>query len=125
MSTRSPPSNTMVSLMSGLTRRSPPDTGGSPARCMTAATCGSRTRSSPWTRGALRSRTLMIKEEWPYPDESAQGTGPLGLYGVFDIAPGPVAVAAGGKDKSGEMVGLGFQRVRVFPVLLPPSRSAG
>jgi len=55
------------------------------------------------------------QEEWPYPDESAQDTGPLGLYGVFDIAPGPVAVAAGGKDKSGEMVGLGFQRVRVFP----------
>ena len=54
-------------------------------------------------------------EAHPLPDLSGKGTSTLGLYAAIDLAAGPVAIAAAGKDKNGKMVGLGFLRVRVYP----------
>ncbi len=54
-------------------------------------------------------------EAHPLPDLSGKGTSSLGLYAALDIDAGPVTIAAAGKDKDGNMVGLGFLRVRVFP----------
>lgn len=51
----------------------------------------------------------------PLPDLSGKGTSTLGLYAAIDLAAGPVAIAAAGKDKNGKMVGLGFLGVHVYP----------
>ncbi len=53
-------------------------------------------------------------EDAPLPDTKATGTSTLGLYAAFDIAPGPVTVAAMGK-LNGENVTLGQHHVYVYP----------
>jgi hypothetical protein len=53
-------------------------------------------------------------EDSPLPDISAKGTSILGLYSAFDVAEGPVTVAAGGLV-GGEFVSLGQHRVWIYP----------
>jgi hypothetical protein len=53
-------------------------------------------------------------EDSPLPDIQAKGTSILSLYSAFDVASGPVTVAAGGLV-GGEFVALGQHRVWVYP----------
>jgi hypothetical protein len=53
-------------------------------------------------------------EDDPLPDLNAKSTSTLGLYAALDIVPGPVAVSAAGVV-DGELVGVGFLRVWVYP----------
>ena len=54
-------------------------------------------------------------EAHPRPDLSATATSTLSLYSAIDVDPGVVAVAAAGKTKDGQVMGLGYLRIRVFP----------
>lgn len=53
-------------------------------------------------------------EDNPLPDLAADSSSRLGLYAAFDIAPGPITVAATGMV-NGELVTLGQHRVYVYP----------
>jgi hypothetical protein len=53
-------------------------------------------------------------EDDPLPDLSAKQTGRTALYSALDVPPGPVHVGAAGVY-GGELLGVGYYKVRVFP----------